>query len=62
MIALRIVVGLLLLAGLGCFAAYIFTGQVAWRRRGIVIVGWTLVAAFGFFAVLIVQRLIEGQI
>jgi hypothetical protein len=61
-IGLRIVVGLLLGAGLACFAAYIYTGQVMWRNRGIVIVKWTLIAAFAFFAVLIAQRLIEGQI
>ena len=53
----RLVVGLLLLAGLLCFAMYIGTGQTAWRRRGLVIVKWTVLAAFGFFAVLILERL-----
>ncbi len=53
----RLVFGLLLLAGLLCFAMYIGTGQVAWRRRGLVIVKWTVLAAFGFFAVLILERL-----
>ena len=53
----RLVFGLLLLAGLLSFAMYIGTGQVAWRRRGLVIVKWTLLAAFGFFAVLILERL-----
>jgi hypothetical protein len=57
MLAFRLVFGLLLLAGVLCFAMYIGTRQVAWRRRGIVIVKWTVLAAFGFFAVLIVQRL-----
>jgi hypothetical protein len=52
----RLVFGLLLVSGLLCFAAYIGTGQVVWRRRGIVIVKWTVVAALGFFAVLIVER------
>lgn len=57
MLIFRLVFGLLLVSGLLCFAMYIGTGQQAWRRRGIVIVKWTLVAAFGFFAVLILERL-----
>ena len=57
MAAFRLVFGLLLLAGVLCFAMYIGTRQVVWRRRGVVIVKWTVLAACGFFAVLIVQRL-----
>ncbi len=57
MLIFRLVFGLLLVAGLLCFALYIGTGQVAWRHRGIVIVKWTVLAAFGFFAVLILERL-----
>ena len=57
MLIFRLVFGLLLVAGLLSFAAYVATGQVVWRRRGIVIVKWTLIAALGFFAVLILQRL-----
>ena len=57
MLAFRFVVGGLLVAGLLCFAMYIGTGDVAWRRRGLVIVKWTVVAALGFFAVLILERL-----
>jgi hypothetical protein len=53
----RLVFGLLLVAGLISFAIYIATGQVVWRQRGIVIVKWTLIAALGFFAVLILERL-----
>jgi hypothetical protein len=53
----RLIFGLLLLAGLLSFAMYIGTGQAVWRQRGIVIVKWTLLAAFGFFAVLILERL-----
>lgn len=52
----RLAFGLLLLAGLLCFGMYIATGQVVWRQRGIVIVKWTVLAAFGFFAVLILER------
>ena len=57
MLIFRLVFGLLLVAGLVCFALYIGTSQVVWRRRGVLIVKWTLVAALGFFAVLIVERL-----
>ena len=54
MLVIRLVFGLLLLAGLLCFAMYLATGSLAWRRRGLVIVKWTVLAALGFFAVLIV--------
>ncbi len=57
MLLFRLVFGLLLFAGVLCFAMYVGTGQVAWRRRGVVIVKWTVVAALGFFAVLILERL-----
>ena len=57
MVVFRLVFGLLLVSGLLCFATYIATGQAVWRQRGIVIVKWTVVAAFGFFAVLILERL-----
>jgi len=57
MVIFRLVFGLLLVSGLLCFAMYVGTSQLAWRRRGIVIVKWTLIAAFGFFAVLILERL-----
>ncbi|MDH4053179.1 MAG: hypothetical protein OEU93_16530 [Rubrivivax sp.] len=53
----RLVVGLLLFAGVLCFAMYVGTGQVLWRRRGLVIVKWTVLAALAFFAVLILERL-----
>ncbi len=57
MVLFRLVFGGLLLAGLLCFAMSIATGQPVWRRRGIVIVKWTVLAALGFFAVLILERL-----
>jgi hypothetical protein len=57
MMIFRLVFGLLLLAGLLSFALYIGTGQAVWRQRGLVIIKWTVLAAFGFFAVLILERL-----
>ena len=57
MTVFRLVVGLLLAAGVLCFAMYIGTGQVTWRQRGLVIVKWTVLAALAFFAVVILERL-----
>ena len=57
MMLFRLVLGLLLVAGLLCFAVYIGTGHAVWRQRGLVIVKWTVVAALGFFAVLILEQL-----
>ena len=39
-----------------CFAFYAGTGQVKFKRFGLVTLKWTLIAAFGFFAVLILER------
>jgi hypothetical protein len=58
MVAARLVFGLLLVAGVLCFAMYIGTRQARWRQRGVVIVKWTVLAAFAFFAVLILERLV----
>ena len=57
MMAFRLVFGLLLVAGILCLAMYAGTGRVVWRQRGLLIVKWTVVAALGFFAVLILERL-----
>lgn len=57
MLIFRLVFGLLLLAALLCFAMGIGTGQLAWRRRGVLVLKWALLAALGFFGVLILERL-----
>ena len=57
MLIARWLVGLLLVAGLVCFAIYIATGEQRYRRLGILLVKWTVIAGLGFFAVLIVERL-----
>ncbi len=57
MMIFRLVFGLLLVSGLLCFATYLATGNAVWRRRGIVVVKWTVIAGLGFFAVLILERL-----
>ena len=57
MLVFRLVFGLLLVAGLLCFAAYVATGNPLWRRRGLVTIKWTLLAALGAAAVLVLERL-----
>ena len=46
---------LLLVAG-ASFIFYAGTGQLKYRRFGWMVLKWTLLAAFGFFAVLIAER------
>ena len=57
MLIARLIVGLLLFSAVVCFAFSIATGQKRWRRLGLVIMKWTLIAALAFFAVLILERL-----
>ncbi|MEO5672317.1 MAG: hypothetical protein ABIR26_16650 [Ramlibacter sp.] len=47
----------LLLAAAVLFAFYAGTGQAVFKRWGLVTLKWTLIAAFAFFAVLILERL-----
>jgi hypothetical protein len=57
MLLFRWIVGLLAVAACFSFAMYIGTRDRAWLGRGIAIVKWTVIAALGFFAVLILERL-----
>ena len=57
MLIARLVIGLLLFSAVICFAVSIATGQRRWRRMGIIIMKWTLVAGLAFFGVLILERL-----
>ena len=57
MLLFRWAIMFLLLAAAVSFAFYVGTGQVRFRRMGLVIMKWTLIAAFCFFAVLILERL-----
>lgn len=47
----------LLMAGVS-FAFYAATGQPRYKRIGWVVLKWTILAAFGFFAVLIAERVL----
>lgn len=57
MLVFRLVFGLLLVASLLCFAMFVGTRHPGWRRWGIAILKWAVIAAAGFFAVLILERL-----
>ena len=57
MLILRLVFGLLLAAGLISLAFYVATGNPVWRRRGLIIVKWTVIAGLGAAAVLVLEEL-----
>jgi len=57
MLVLRLVFGLLLVAGLLCFAAYVATGNPLWRRRGLIVIKWTVIAGIGAAALVVLERL-----
>lgn len=57
MLIARLVVGLLLVASILCFAVYIGTRDRVWLQRGVLILKWVLLAGFAFFAVLLLERL-----
>jgi hypothetical protein len=57
MLHFRTAMLLLLLAAAVCFVFYAGTGQVRFKRYGLVTLKWTLIAAFAFFAILILERL-----
>ena len=53
----RALVLLLLMASLALFLLFAVTGHVRYKTWGLIVLKWTLLAGFGFFAVLIAQRL-----
>ena len=57
MLLFRWAILMFLLAAGVCFAFYAGTGQVRFRRYGLVTLKWTLIAALAFFAVLVAERL-----
>ncbi len=57
MLLFRWAIFFLLLAAGVMFAFYAGTGQARYKRLGIVTLKWTLLAAFGFFLVLILERI-----
>ena len=57
MLLFRWLILLLLLGAVVSFAFYASTGQPRYRRWGLLTLKWTLIAAGGFFAVLILERI-----
>ncbi len=60
MLMLRWVVLLLLVASAICFALFAGTREARYKTLGLVILKWTLLAAAGFFAVLIAQNILSS--
>lgn len=58
MLLFRFAIFILLLAAGVYFALYIGTGQMRYRRSGLIILKWTLIAALGFFGVLILEHIL----
>jgi hypothetical protein len=56
MLLFRWLILLLLLTAGVSFVFYVGTGQPRFKRFGWIVLKWTLLAAFGFFAVLIMER------
>lgn len=56
MLLFRWVILLSLLGAVVSFMFYAGTGQIRFRRYGLTILKWALIAGFGFFAVLILER------
>jgi hypothetical protein len=58
MLIVRSLIYFLLLTAGVCFALYATTGDVRYKRWGLVTLKWTVLAGLGFFGVLIVERMI----
>jgi hypothetical protein len=56
MLLFRWLILLFLLSAVVSFMLYAGTGQVRFKKFGLMVLKWTLIAAFGFFAVLILER------
>ena len=54
---LRGLILLLLLSAVASFACFAVTGQVRFKRYGLLVLKWTLIGAFAFFGVLILERI-----
>lgn len=58
MVIFRWLATLLLLASALCFAFYVGTGQAHYKRWGMLVLKWTVVAGLAFFAVIILERML----
>ncbi|MDP3423840.1 MAG: hypothetical protein Q8S32_08760 [Burkholderiaceae bacterium] len=58
MLIFRFTMVLLLLAVIASFVFYVATGQVRYRTLGLKLIKWAVLAAAGFFGVLMLERLL----
>ena len=58
MLIVRSLIYFLLLTAGVCFALYATTGDLRYKRWGLVTLKWTVLAGLGFFGVLIFERLL----
>jgi hypothetical protein len=58
MLIFRWTMFLLLMGVVASFVFYVATGQVRYRNLGLKIMKWAVLAAIGFFGVLILERLL----
>lgn len=58
MLIFRALVGFLLVASLLCFVFYLCTGKPGYKRWGLLVLKWTVIAALAFFAVLLLGRIV----
>ncbi|HRK37005.1 MAG TPA: hypothetical protein PK347_01330 [Burkholderiaceae bacterium] len=58
MLLFRFTMILLLLAVVATFVFYLATGDVRYRTLGLKIIKWAVLAALGFFGVLVLERLV----
>ena len=58
MLIFRWTMMLLLLAVIACFVFYVATGLVKYRTLGLKTMKWAVLAALGFFGVLMLERLL----
>lgn len=58
MLFFRFTMVLLLLAVVACLVFYVATGEVRYRTWGLKIMKWAVLAALGFFGVLVLERLL----
>lgn len=58
MLIFRWIASLLLLGSALCFVFYLGTGSLRYKRWGLLVLKWTVIAALAFFAVLIFGRIV----
>lgn len=58
MVFFRALFLILLLGVIVCFGLFIYTGDARYKRYGLMTLKWIFFAGFGFFGVLILQKIL----